>query len=296
MRIAVYLRNTRGFTLIELSVVIAIIGILAGIGVNKYEDSTENAKLTVVRNTVSEVQRFIQITAAQNGRYPASLDLNSNAAGPFFEAISYPVYKDWTKRTGNLYEPTNLKYNTLLYQYDAANGLFREVSNNYINPAGTASRLNSFLATNGIRAFPASGTGYSSDGHSWYYNDASLAEDAVYVPWDNLPLTWTTTFAAAGDYTLSFDVKNYATHGASGRDSTWTMPAGYTFQFDVLVDGTKVGTASVAGSDTQYNTGTVSLAGITAGSHTVSLKWTNDSYNESAHRDANAMIKDILIQ
>lgn len=294
MQVFKFLRNAKGFTLIELSVVIAVLGILSGIGVVKYQERTEEAKIAVVNNTVSEVQRFIQITAAQNGRFPATLDLNNSENGPFFEAISYPVYKDWKKRVGNIYEPTNLKQNTLVYQYDAANGLFREVSNSYVNPPGTTTQLNSFLATSGIKKFPSSG--YSSDGKSWYYNDSSLAEDAVYNPWGGQPLELTTTFEANGNYTLSFDVKNYAALGADGRDASWTMPANYSFNFDVMVDGMKVGSTSVAGSDIQYNNGTVSLNGMTAGTHKIGLVWTNDSYNEGAKKDANAMIKDITIQ
>lgn len=42
------LRNTQGFTLVELMVVIAIIGTLAGIGLMKYEDSQATAKGTKI--------------------------------------------------------------------------------------------------------------------------------------------------------------------------------------------------------------------------------------------------------
>ena len=49
----------KAFTLIELLVVVAIIGILAAVGVVAYNGYTRTAKVNVVKTQISQVERFI---------------------------------------------------------------------------------------------------------------------------------------------------------------------------------------------------------------------------------------------
>ena len=51
----------KGFTLIELLVVVAIIGILAAVGVVAYNGYTESAKSSTVKSTCKSVEKFIRL-------------------------------------------------------------------------------------------------------------------------------------------------------------------------------------------------------------------------------------------
>lgn len=65
------LRN--GFTLIEMLVVIAIIGILAAVIYSGFGEARQDAKNKALRAEMKEVQLAIELYKAQNGQYPAAL-------------------------------------------------------------------------------------------------------------------------------------------------------------------------------------------------------------------------------
>ncbi len=63
----------KGFTLIELMIVIAIIGILAAIAIPQYQDYTKRAKVSEVINAVSPCKLAVsEYYSATNG-FPSSL-------------------------------------------------------------------------------------------------------------------------------------------------------------------------------------------------------------------------------
>lgn len=67
-------RGARGFTLIELMVVMAIIVILAGIGTALYTNSITRSKEAVLKEDLFRMRDAIDQYYADKNKYPASLD------------------------------------------------------------------------------------------------------------------------------------------------------------------------------------------------------------------------------
>lgn len=63
----------RGFTLIELIVVMAIIGLLVSIAAPRYMDSVARAREATLRSSLAVMREAIDRYAADRGRYPESL-------------------------------------------------------------------------------------------------------------------------------------------------------------------------------------------------------------------------------
>ena len=73
----------KGFTLIELMIVVAIIGILAAIAIPAYQDYTIRAQVTEGLNLAGAVKAAVAETFAQDGTWP-----NSNSEAGVGSAIS----------------------------------------------------------------------------------------------------------------------------------------------------------------------------------------------------------------
>ncbi|HYS78671.1 MAG TPA: prepilin-type N-terminal cleavage/methylation domain-containing protein [Candidatus Dormibacteraeota bacterium] len=68
------MRDERGFTLIELLIVIAIIGIIAGIAVAQMQTAPRKAKEAVLKEDLYALRDTIDQYFADKGKYPESLD------------------------------------------------------------------------------------------------------------------------------------------------------------------------------------------------------------------------------
>ena len=67
-------RSVRGFTLIELIVVVAIIGILAAIAVPAMRTAPERARESALKEDLFTIRSCLDQFHADRGRYPTSLD------------------------------------------------------------------------------------------------------------------------------------------------------------------------------------------------------------------------------
>ena len=64
--------RARGFTLIELMVVLVIIGVLAALIVPNVLDRTDDARMTAARTDVNNLMQSLKLYKLDNQRYPSS--------------------------------------------------------------------------------------------------------------------------------------------------------------------------------------------------------------------------------
>lgn len=78
----------KGFTLIELMIVIAIIGLLAALGLPMYQDYTVRAKVTEIILAATPAKTAVAEAAQTAGELPASLALDAQKSR-YVEGVSY---------------------------------------------------------------------------------------------------------------------------------------------------------------------------------------------------------------
>jgi type IV pilus assembly protein PilA len=83
-------RIERGFTLIELMIVIAIIGLLASLGLPMYQDYTLRAKLTEVILAATPAKAAVTEAAQVGSAMPSSLSIDAQSS-ELVEAVSYAI-------------------------------------------------------------------------------------------------------------------------------------------------------------------------------------------------------------
>jgi len=110
--------SDRGFTLIELLIVIAILGILAGVVVFAVGGTTDSAKKSACKIDKASIETAAEAYKADQGTYPPTLAALNGVVGP----PAIPAYlkttinaADWTytAATGTATATTTGKYGTV---------------------------------------------------------------------------------------------------------------------------------------------------------------------------------------
>ena len=89
-----FFKNKKGFTLVELVVVIAILGILAGIAIPRFMDATASARGSKIVADMRTIESAESMNYAKNGSYVVLADLVTNgflAAAPVPPTGSYII-------------------------------------------------------------------------------------------------------------------------------------------------------------------------------------------------------------
>lgn len=74
------LRDQRGFTLIELVIVLAVIGLLIGIAIPVYQHVLESARVRTDSSNAAMVENAVQMYRAEKGKLPEIEDETQPAA------------------------------------------------------------------------------------------------------------------------------------------------------------------------------------------------------------------------
>ncbi|HHW06213.1 MAG TPA: prepilin-type N-terminal cleavage/methylation domain-containing protein [Clostridia bacterium] len=81
------MKNQKGFTLVELMVVVVIIGILVAIAVPVYNNITETAKEKACEANKRTIQGAVSVYHAKYGRYPENFDALTGDRDKYLEEI-----------------------------------------------------------------------------------------------------------------------------------------------------------------------------------------------------------------
>lgn len=90
-------RNRGGFTLIEVLLVVAILGILAGVVVVNFSGKQERSMIQATRASISAICTAIDVYETDTGRFPGGLgalvenDSAPNWHGPYIRSGGVPV-------------------------------------------------------------------------------------------------------------------------------------------------------------------------------------------------------------
>ena len=113
------IKKDRGFTIVELLVVIVVIGILAAITIVSYTGITAKANTTKALSNAQSVQNVAEVMAADNGNYPR---LSTNfTTGSTTTKLPSGISLFYTGGTGNNATPSATNGTvTVWYQYCGA--------------------------------------------------------------------------------------------------------------------------------------------------------------------------------
>jgi len=141
----------KGFTLIELMIVVAIIGILAAIAIPAYQDYTVRSQVTEGMNLASAVETGAAEYFANTGSFPTTLSaagISSSPAGKYVSAIA--LNGSITVTYGNQVNSVVTGQTLGLTPYLSPNNDIIWVCGNHTNPTGSTLATGVTAATTNV--------------------------------------------------------------------------------------------------------------------------------------------------
>jgi general secretion pathway protein G len=105
-------KGSKGFSLLELLVVVAILGILVAIALPRYFDAVADAKRNAQKTNIAIIRTSLEYYRNKNNRYPYTSTTSSG---------SYLNFNDFLKSTTYFSETPICPYNNMEYSYTGTN-------------------------------------------------------------------------------------------------------------------------------------------------------------------------------
>ena len=163
------LRNKRGFTLIEILIVIIVLGILAMIIVPQISVSTEDAKVSTVQSDLSSIRSALEIYYAQhNSKYPGQTESTGGTANTDAGVAAVSMVRQLTQYTNSsgkvsVSKDTTFKYGPYIKGLALPTNPFNEVATVVCDATTDITKTRAATGTDGWKFHFETGVFYAAD-------------------------------------------------------------------------------------------------------------------------------------
>ncbi|MGH7218222.1 MAG: type IV pilin protein [Candidatus Microsaccharimonas sp.] len=107
----------KGFTIVELLIVVVVIAILAAITIVSYNGITQQSRLSVMQSDISAMNKAILMYHAKHGHYPYSGATGANVTGP---SINIPGLSEFLPNPPRIPDDGNSGYYAYIWSANGA--------------------------------------------------------------------------------------------------------------------------------------------------------------------------------